>query len=376
MQLLLSGFYFFYFAIVGIYVIFLPKVLAMVGYDGVQIGIIFATAPLVRFLVPFAFIKGFKLSRHTFNFALLLIIITSFLFYLTLHNFYALIFTNILFGVGLSLLLPYVEVMALCVISKERYGRVRLFGSIGFIVVALVLVKFLSSANIAIFYLISVSVMTALFGYFLAKHETDESEDVAIGEGGEIKLFSHWSLWVGLTLMQVSFGPFYNFFTLYETDHGISMDMTIYLWSFGVIMEIFMLFFQGRLLQKNALMILQVATFVTALRWFLLYLFPHSLGISFFTQSMHAISFALFHSAAISYLFTLYKKRKLAQQFFLGITYGLGGFLGAIYSGYVYQYFSTYLFLSSAVVAFLAFLFIVYEAKKGLHSKCPVGVRA
>jgi PPP family 3-phenylpropionic acid transporter len=364
MQFLLSGFYFFYFAIVGIYVIFLPKVLAMVGYNGVEIGIVFATAPLVRFLVPFAFIKGFKLSRHTFNFALLLIIVSAFLFYLTLHNFYALIFTNILFGVGLSLLLPYVEVMALSTITKERYGRVRLFGSIGFIVVALVLVKFLSSANIAIFYLIFMSVMTALFGYFLVKHETDESEDIAVDESGEINVFSHWSLWMGLTLMQVSFGPFYNFFTLYETDHGISMELTIYLWSFGVIMEIIMLFFQGRLLKKNALTILQIATFVTAFRWFLLYLFPHSLEVSFFTQSIHAISFALFHSAAISYLFTLYKKRKLAQQFFLGITYGLGGFFGAIYSGYVYQYFSTYLFLSSALIALMAFLFVRQESKK------------
>ena len=362
MQLLLSGFYFFYFAIVGIYVIFLPKVLAMVGYSGVEIGVIFATAPLIRFLVPFAFIKGFKLSRATFNFALLLIIITSFLFYLTLYDFYALIFTNILFGVGLSLLLPYAEVMALSVISKERYGRVRLFGSIGFIVVALVLVKFLSGANVAIFYLVFVSVMTTIFGYLLAKYELEEPEEIT--QSGEINIFSHWSLWVGLTLMQVSFGPFYNFFTLYETDHGISMEMTIYLWSFGVIMEIFMLFFQGRLLQKNALMILQIATFVTALRWLLLYLYPHSRGVSFFTQSIHALSFALFHSAAISYLFTLYKKRKLAQQFFLGITYGLGGFLGAVYSGYVYQYFGAYLFLSAGFIALMAFFFVRREAKK------------
>ena len=363
MQILLSGFYFFYFAIVGIYVIFLPKVLAMVGYSGVEIGIVFATAPLVRFLVPFAFIKGFKLSRGTFNFALLLIIMTSFLFYFTLHDFSMLIFTNILFGIGLSLLLPYAEVMALSIISKARYGRVRLFGSIGFIVVALVLVKFLSSADVAVFYLIFVSIMTAVFGYLLAQHdELEESKELV--QNQEINIFSHWSLWVGLTLMQVSFGPFYNFFTLYETDHSISMEMTIYLWSFGVIMEIAMLFFQGRLLEKNALIILQIATFVTTLRWLLLYLFPYNLEVSFFTQSVHALSFALFHSAAISYLFMLYKKRKLTQQFFLGITYGLGGFLGAIYSGYMYQYFSAYLFLSAAFIALMAFFFIRLEAKK------------
>ena len=362
MAFLLSGFYFFYFAIVGIYVIFLPKVLAMVGYSGVEIGIIFAIAPLVRFLVPFAFIKGFKLSTESFQFALVLIVATSLSFYFTLHNFYELILTNIIFGIGLSLLLPYVEVMALSFIAKERYGRVRLFGSLGFIIVALVLVKFLSSANIAIFYLIFVSGMSALFGYFLARYDVPETQEIE--ESSELKLFSHWSLWVGLTLMQVGFGPFYNFFTLYETDHGITLDMTIYLWSFGVIMEIIMLYFQGRLLQKNVLFILQITTSITVLRWFLLFLFPQNLAISFLSQSLHALSFALFHSAAIVYLFSLYKKRKLAQQFFLGITYGLGGFLGAVYSGYVYQYFGEYLFLSAALITLAAFFFIRLEARK------------
>ncbi|WP_345992986.1 MFS transporter [Sulfurimonas sp. HSL-1716] len=368
MQILISAFYFFYFAIVGIYVIFLPKVLSMLGYSGVEIGIVFATAPLVRFLVPFAFIKGMKLNKKAFNSALLIIVVSSVLFYAALHNFYALVFTNILFGIGLSLLLPYVEVIALSVITKERYGKVRLFGSIGFIVVALVLVKYLSGVDIAVFYLIFMSVMTAIFGYLVAKNESGESEDTDTSQSGNINIFSHWSLWAGLTLMQVSFGPFYNFFTIYETDHGIGMDMTIYLWSFGVVMEVFMLFFQGRLLQKNLLGILQFTTFMTALRWLLLFLFPQSLAVSFFTQSIHALSFALFHSAAISYLFTLYKKRKLAQQFFLGITYGLGGFTGALYSGYVYEYFSTYLFLSSAFVAFTAFLFVRHEAKKTAYA--------
>ncbi|MBU0632883.1 MFS transporter [bacterium] len=367
MQFLLSAFYFFYFAIVGIYVIFLPKVLAIVGYSGVEIGIVFATAPLVRFFVPFAFIKGIKLNKKVFNTALAIIVGASLLFYITLHDFYALILTNILFGIGLSLILPYVEVIALSVITKERYGRVRLFGSIGFIVVALVLVKFLSGVDIAIFYLIFMSIMTAIIGYFVAKMEPEEIDEVVTNEGGKINVFSHWSLWVGLTLMQVGFGPFYNFFTIYETDHGMGMDMTIYLWSFGVVMEIFMLFFQGKLLQKNILLILQFTTFITAIRWLLLFSFPQSLEISFLTQSIHAFSFALFHSAAISYLFTLYKKRRLAQQFFLGITYGLGGFVGALYSGYVYEYFTTYLFLSSAIVAFAAFLFIRYEAAKSLH---------
>jgi MFS transporter, PPP family, 3-phenylpropionic acid transporter len=361
MRFLLAGFYFFYFAIIGIYVIFMPKILEMVGYSGVDIGIIFAIAPLVRFLVPFAFFKGLKLNRGIFNLALFSLLISSLLFFVTIHNFYALLFTNILLGIGLSLVLPYVEVIALHVITKEHYGKVRLFGSIGFIVVALVLVRYLSGVATALSFLLFVTVFTVLFGYFLVQKEPSEIHTQE--QRGSIEIRSHWSLWVGLALMQMSFGPFYNFFTIYETANGISLNMSVYLWSFGVIIEIVMLLFQGRLLRKNLLFIIQITVFSAVIRWFLLFVFPNSLFISFFTQSLHALSFALFHSAAISYLFTLYTQKRLAQQFYLGVTYGLGGFLGALYSGYVYEYFPSYLFLSAALIALVAFGFVRYEAK-------------
>ena len=70
---------------------------------------------------------------------------------------------------------------------------------------------------------------------------------------------------------------------------------------------------------------------------------------------MHAVSFALFHTAAISHLYALYAQKKLAQQFFFGISYGLGGFIGAVGSGYLYEYSPQVLFLAAATAAALAF---------------------
>lgn len=332
----------------------MPKVLAMVGYSASEIGIVFAAAPLVRFLVPFAFMKGLKIDRFTFNISLLIMCLSAISFYFSLDGFYKLLFSNIGLGVGLSLVLPYVELISLKYLGKERYGKIRLFGSVGFILVALVLVKFLSSPEIALNYLLCLTVTTALTAFVIAKRADtllDKSEEVA----NDINILGDWRLWAGLTLMQISFGSFYNFFTIYETDHGVSLDMTIYLWSFGVVVEIFMLFFQGRLLRKNLLLILQFATFVTAIRWYLLFLFPENLGVLFFTQTIHALSFALFHSAAISYLYHLYRHKSLAQQLFSGISYGLGAFIGALIAGYVYELYPKYLFLSAALLALMAF---------------------
>ncbi|MEJ2437871.1 MAG: MFS transporter, partial [Sulfurovaceae bacterium] len=136
--------------------------------------------------------------------------------------------------------------------------------------------------------------------------------------------------------MQLSFGGFYNFFTIYESEIGISLDMIRWMWIFGVICEIVMLYFQGPLLQKNLLQVIKITTLITALRWFMLYLFGQNVSMVFLSQSLHAFSFALYHTAVISYLFLLYSQKILAQQFYLGISFGLGGSLGALLAGKLY----------------------------------------
>jgi len=361
---LLSLFYYFYFSIVGIYIIFLPKVLSEVGYGASEIGIIFAASPLVRFILPFLFIKGMQLTPKVFNASLFLIVLSALSFYLSLESFYALLFSNIVLGVGMSLVLPYVETIALHSIGKEIYGKARLFGSLGFIVVALVLVKFLSSAYIALDFLFIMTFLTAITAFKVQKAFPQELKQKREERHNDINLLKDWQLWLGFVLVQMSFGAMYNFFTIYETDHGISLDTTIYLWSFGVLIEIIMFFFQGKLLHNNLLKILQFTAFSAVIRWFLVFAFPQNLGILFFAQSLHALSFALFHSAAISYLFHLYKNKGLAQQLFSGMSYGLGGLLGALLSGYIYEWYPAYLFLSSSVIAFGAFVFISLWSRK------------
>jgi len=357
MPLRIAVFYLFYFAVIAVHIIFMPKVLETVGFAPSQIGIIFASAPLVRFALPFAFVRGLQLNRRVFNAATLLMLLSAAAFFPALHSFWGLLLANIGLGAGLSLILPYIEVIALSHIGKERYGRVRLFGSVGFIAVALVLVRFLSSPEVALAYLLGTVVLTALLGYFIAGRSDEPHPAAPVAEGGvALDLRGHWPLWVGLGLMQVSFGAFYNFFTIYETAHGITLDMTVYLWSFGVVVEIAMLYFQGPLLRRDLLGLLQFAAAATVLRWLLVYLFPANLPLLFLSQSVHALSFALFHTAAISHLFHLYHNKKLAQQFFSGISYGMGGFIGAVGAGYLYEYRPDQLFLGAALVAAASFV--------------------
>ena len=228
--------------------------------------------------------------------------------------------------------------------------------------IALWLGKVLSSPNEALYYLSATALLTLLFGSILTRY--DNTSHSSAQDDASFSLSKYWAFWISIFLMQVGFGGFYNFFTIYETSHGVSLETTSWMWSFGVFCEIFMLYFQGPLLQRNLLHILQFATLVTAFRWLILYLYPESVTITFATQSLHAISFALYHTAAITYVFSLYTQKKLAQQFFLGIAFGLGGSVGAVLSGQMY---GEYLFLVESLITFSAFFVLLIHQRRKTH---------
>ncbi|MBU3013732.1 MFS transporter [Poseidonibacter lekithochrous] len=346
----LSAFYFFYFAAVGVYVIFMPKVLHDIGYNSFEIGIIFALAPLMRFATPFLFLKHIELNLTVFKSALFLSILTSSLFYFTINNFYAFMINNAILGVCLSLILPYLDVTAIKNLGRSKYGKSRLFGSIGFMLISLVLAKFLSAPEIALHYYLAANIFTVIFALLLVKNDVAHVKSI---EDESFSFFKYWPFWLSLFFMQMSFGGFYNFFTIYETQNGISLEMTSYLWSFGVVCEILMLYFQAPLLKNNLLNILKVCVSITIFRWLLLFLYPDSLSITFISQSLHAFSFGLYHSTVIIFLYTLYENKKLAQQFMYGVAYGLGGFIGALVAGFVY---GEYLFVYSAIFALVSLI--------------------
>jgi PPP family 3-phenylpropionic acid transporter len=356
----ISAFYFFYFASVGVYIIFLPKVLHDIGYSTFEIGLLFAIFPLMRFFTPFFFLKRIDLTHTVFINSTLISILLSFSFYYTIDSFWLFFINNIFLGVSLSLILPFVEAIAISVLQKERYGKIRLFGSIGFMIVALVLAKYLDDPSIAIdFYLVTV-ILTALFAIILSNSDK-KSSPASTPSDEKFSLLKYWPFWVSMFLMQMSFGSFYNFYTIYETELGISLETTSYLWSFGVLCEIVMLYYQAPLLKNFDLMkLVKISILLTAIRWYLVYMYGDNLTIAYLAQSIHALSFGLYHSAMTMYLFSLYQNKKLAQQFLFGIAYGLGGFVGAIVAGKLY---GEYLFLSSAFIA-LAALIVLYIKPK------------
>jgi len=359
MRLLLGGYYFFYFGLVGVYIIFMPKVLLDFGYSPFEVGVIYSSAPFMRFLLPFIFRHFLSLTPNIYRLSLALSFLMTLLFISSIDEFWIYLIVNLLFGGAMGISLPYVETIALSSLSKNSYGKVRLWGSLGFIVVSLWLGLVLETSTQALYYLSAMSLFTLIFGVSLTRF--DNSPHSSLAEDSQFSLQRYWVFWVGVFLMQVGFGGFYNFFTIYESSHGISLEIISWMWSFGVLCEIFMLYFQAKLLQRNLLNILMFATFITAIRWMLLFLFGDSVLITFISQSLHAFSFALYHTAAITYIYSLYTQKKLAQQFFLGIAFGLGGSVGALVSGKIY---GEYLFLIEAIITMASLVALIIHKRR------------
>ena len=359
-NLSLGAYYLFYFALVGVYVIFLPKALADLSYSPFQIGVIYAAAPFMRFLLPFVFRDLIKLDIKVYYISLGLTFVGSLIFIYTIDSFWLFFVANLLFGASMGISLPYVETIALSKLNKDQYGKIRLWGSIGFMAIALYLGKILSDPYYTLYYLLAMASFTLIFGAIVVRY--DNTLHSTQHKDSDFLLSKYWAFWISVFLMQVAFAGFYNFFTIYETAHGISLEMTSWMWSFGVICEIVMLYFQGPLLQNNLLTIIKSAILVTAFRWLVLYLYPDSIVMTFFAQSLHAISFALYHTASISYVFSLYTQKRLAQQFFLGIAFGLGGSMGALLAGKIY---GEYMFLIESIITVVSFVFLhIHQNRK------------
>jgi len=350
----LGGYYLFYFALVGVYVIFLPKALIQLHYTPTEVGIIYSAAPFMRFLLPFIFKYFIKLNITIYHSSLILSFISSLIFLYTIDSFYLFFISNLLFGASMGISLPYIETIALSQVHKSKYGKIRLWGSIGFMAIALYLGKILDTPYDTLYYLLSMALLTMILGMIVVRYDTNKVEKNT-NKTENFSLSKYWLFWVSVFLMQVGFAGFYNFFTIYETQHSISLEMTSWMWSFGVIAEIIMLYFQGPLLQKNLLTIIKISIIITSFRWLILYLYPDSIILTFFAQSLHAFSFALYHTASINYVFTIYQEKKLAQQFFLGIAFGLGGSVGALLAGKIY---GDNMFLIESIITLIAFIFL------------------
>ena len=343
MFLALISFYFLFFALIGDYVIFMPKYFSNY-FTPTQIGIIFSMMPIARFLTPFIFLKK-PLTKKDYILSIIIAFLSSFL--VLTKNFYLILISFFLIGSAFSVIFPYIETIAIEKL-KTKYGKARVTGSIGFMLYGIIFSYIQINHLISFIFLMFLTSLSSL--YF--------KEDKTIKKSSsKINFLKDYKFWLGLIFLQISFGGFYNFFTIYLLKHGINKEYIGWLWGIGVGAEIIVFLIGDKFLEKlKPIKWIKISIFLTSIRWLILYLFANSIILISLSQIIHAFSFAIFHTSALLYISKKYQNKTLAQQFYAGVGYGLAAFLGSIISGLLY---GNKLFLYESIIAFFGFLIML-----------------
>ncbi|WAJ39635.1 MFS transporter [Pseudomonas sp. GOM7] len=365
----LSGFYFFYFALLGGTAPFLALYFDHLGFSPARIGELIAIPMLMRCLAPNLWgwlgdRSGQRLLIVRFG-ALCTLVCFAGIFFDQSYAWLALIMaTHAFFW---HAVLPQFEVITLAHLREQaaRYSQIRLWGSIGFIVAVVglgLLFEWLSlDAYPAALLVIMAGIVISSFwvpnAQPLQRPNTPE-------QGGFLRQLRRPGIaafYLCVGLMQLSNGPYYTFLTLHLEGVGYSRGAIGLFWALGVVAEIVLFLLMARLLQRYSLRSVLLASFlITAVRWLLLGNLAQYLPLLLLAQCMHAATFGAFHAACIHFVQRSFADRQQGQAQALYVSLaGIGGALGALYAGYSWKGLGpAWTFAIASLVALLAAIII------------------
>ncbi len=369
----LSRFYFFYYFFVGSFVPYWGIYLQSENFSPSSIGILLSLFQISRIVAPNFW--GW-LADHTGH-RVKWIKLTSFL---GLIGFIGVFWAKGFFWIFLVMLalslftsstLPLAESLTLAHLATTdgHYSRIRLWGSIGFIVASLFLGYLIDLQGINIL-LWGLLIAQAII--FFLSNTIPETQDIQhktndLSIWKIIKTPSVIALLLGCTLMVSAHGVLYNFYSIYLKDHGYSSGTIGWLWAVGVICEILIFMAMPKILRRYSLKaILLMSLFLGVIRFILIGASPDHLYLLFIAQMFHAATFGSFHAASIEVIAYYFKGRNQTrgQAIYNSVAYGIGGTIGGLGGGYLIQYLGGQLgFMIAAISPLIGFVVIWFGLK-------------
>jgi MFS transporter, PPP family, 3-phenylpropionic acid transporter len=370
----LAGFYFFYFAFVGMFSPYWSLYLKSIEFNAVQIGVLMSVQPVMRMLAPALW--GW-LADHIGNRRKVVQVAAagSVLCYLGVFfttEYYGLMLVLALMSFFWSASMPLVEATTLTYLGKSsaQYGRLRSWGSIGFILAVLGLG--FAFDYIAISWILWAGLAIQLGILYFSRqipateviaHHTDSHSIMGIVLQPQVL-----AVFGACFLMAVAHGPYYTFFSIYLVEHGYAKSAVGALWTLGVVCEIGVFFVMPWLMRRYSLaQMLMVSLALAVLRFLLIAWQVDSLWLLLFAQVLHAATFGSFHAAAVALVHHFFRGRHQSrgQALFGSVTYGAGGMLGGLLSGPLWLHWGANVMYSfSAGAALLGFALMWWKLRK------------
>ena len=367
----LSGFYFFHFAFIGAFAPYWSLYLKSLSFGAFQIGVLMSLLHVTRIFAPAAW--GW-LADHTGKRLLIVrsAAIAGLISYCAVffgESFTWLFVTMALMSFFWSASLPLIEATTLSYLgeSTAKYGRIRVWGSVGFIFAVTSVGYLLDSTNIA-------ALLWAVLGFKLgivifsrqipegeiAVHAADSHSIRQIFKRPEVLAF-----FAACLLMALAHGPYYTFYSIYLVENGYSKSMVGWLWAIGVICEIGIFFLMPQLMHRFGLKQIMVFSLSCAIVRFLMIGWGVDWpAIILLAQILHAATYGAHHATAMMFVHRLFRGRHQGkgQALYTSLTFGIGGTIGGIFSGYAWESLGPGLtFTVSATAVLLGLTLVVWK---------------
>ncbi|MBV2235373.1 MAG: MFS transporter [Sterolibacterium sp.] len=343
----LAAWYFVYFAFIGLYMPYFGVYLQTRGFSAWEISLLLSLMQAMRLVAPnlwswLAEQHGRK--KPVVSGTALLCALSLCLLFMA-ESFAATFAVMALLTFFWSAALPLVEALTLSQLADRaaHYGRIRLWGSVGFIVAVQGIGALLDVQPITHLLWISLILLLLLFGCGLALPETPAPHQATAAVSLRTMLRHPQLLpllWAAF-LIAAAHGPLYVFYSIHLVAHHYPKTLIGALWSLGVVAEILAFMLMPFLLHRYSLRQILLFTFaMTALRFLLIGWGAGSLLILVLAQLLHGISFGAFHAAMVAILHRWFAERgqARAQALYGSISFGAGGLLGGLLSGQTWDH--------------------------------------
>ena len=363
----LSAFYFCFFGLLGALYPYWSLYLKSQGFSSADIGLLLAIPMATKIVAPnlWGWLADYTGKR-------LLIIrlgaLLSFLCFIGLfidQKFWSIALVLAGYSFFWNAILPQHEVITISFLRQrpETYSRIRLWGSIGFIIFVLGSGFWFDTHDIQTLPIIGLILLAGIFlsSLFVPNPHHQRHEKAAHKFRATLKQPAVLAFLLAGLLMQFSHGIYYSFFSLYMESFGYSRSGIGMLWSVGVVAEVFLFILMHRLLLRFGVReIMLGCLFIATLRWLLIGYGTEQLLLLVLAQIFHAFTFGAFHAAAIDCIRRLFEpaNQGKAQALYSAFCFGAGGALGSYLAGVIWDIQPLWPFNIGALASFIAMIIV------------------
>ncbi len=362
----LSGFYFFYFALLGSWLPYWSLYLEYLGYGASAIGLLAAVVMLTKVLAPslwswVASLTGRRMAVIRWGAALATLIFSA-VFYRTDWLWLLLVVAG--YSFFWNAVLAQFEVVTLGHLGSRfaRYSQIRVWGSVGFVLAVVGLGWVIDWTHIRYlpFYLLALLLGILFSSLSVSEHAGARSQEHKNrGSGSVLPLFRRpeiLAFFASCFLLQVTHGPYYTFFSLYLEDAGYSTRWIGILWSLGVIAEIGLFLVMHHFMRWFSLrQLLLISLGAAVLRWILTAEYAGVWPVLVLAQLLHAATFGSYHAVAVEFIRRRFGGHQgQGMALYSGLSFGAGGATGALLAGLFWAEYPEGTFWGAAAVAVLA----------------------